>query len=177
MHRVARPVIPLLLGALVASLAGCASVTEAGGHAPASASPTAPAGSLPQADVMDLIPGAAGRGLPEGAAGQSMPAAQGGAGWAPDEGLLYVVTFGSSSCPTLAAPQATGHDPLSVRLIEPTAEVCTADFAPTTTVVGVPDGVDDGRPVAVRVGDLGTVQVQPRPVPGEAGPLAWIPAG
>jgi hypothetical protein len=111
-----------------------------------------------------------------------------GAAWAGGvhQGLLYIFTWGSSSCPDIAEPQATGDaSGITVTLRTP-AEVtsCTFDLAPTTSFVAVPDGVDNGAPLSVRLGDLGTVIVQPRGsqfgdlhppgASGLVGPAAWL---
>ena len=58
---------------------------------------------------------------------------------------------------------------------------CTRDYAPTTSVVAVPVGTDNGEPLRVQLGDLGSVVVEPRGPeyePGAvyvAGPPAWLP--
>jgi hypothetical protein len=125
-------------------------------------------------DDVELAAGAAGRGLPDGVEGtMDSPA---GAGWSPETGLLYVVTFGSSSCPTLAEAQAAEDgEAVAVTLVPPPANVaCTMDYAPTTTVVAVPDGSDTGEPLTVTLGDKGDVEVQPRATEGAPGEMAWV---
>lgn len=152
-----------------------------------SASPSGDTGKddkLPQAADMEIAAGSTGRGLPPGVEGSTDSTV--GAAWAPVEGLLYVVTNGSSSCPTFAEPEATigsgGKAPgvaaadgvLAVRLIPPGDGICTMDFVPTTTVVEVPAESDTGRPVPVMLGDKGKVELQPRPAEGKPGPVAWL---
>ncbi|MEU4364465.1 hypothetical protein [Promicromonospora sp. NPDC023987] len=152
-----------------------------------SASPSGDTGKddkLPQAADMAIEAGSTGRGLPPGVEGSTDSTV--GAAWAPVEGLLYVVTNGSSSCPTFAEPEATigsgGKAPgvaaadgvLAVRLIPPGDGICTMDFVPTTTVVEVPAESDTGRPVPVMLGDKGKVELQPRPAEGKPGPVAWL---
>lgn len=172
--------------AVVLALAACASPTDAGspGDAPtsdASPQPTVPPSAapdlLPDATAMDLAPGSAGRGLPDGVEPPADSPA--GAAWSPAEGLLYVVTYGSSGCPTRTEPGATGDaEGVSVTLVPPAGDrMCTADWAATTSVVAVPDGVDAGTPLAVTLGEHGTVEVPARPGAGVAGPAAWVPAG
>ena len=140
------------------------------------ASPSVPPGGLPELAEVEIVAGAAGRGLSDGVEGtMDSPA---GVGWSPEAGLLYVVTFGSSSCPTLAESAAKGDgDELTVVLVPPPADaICTMDYAPTTTVVAVPDGADAGSPVTVTLGDLGAVEVEPRAKEGQAGAVAWAAA-
>ncbi|WP_460885672.1 hypothetical protein [Promicromonospora xylanilytica] len=141
-------------------------------------------GRLPQAADMEIEAGSSGRGLPPGLEGNTNSTV--GVAWAPEAGLLYVVTNGSSSCPTLAEPEATigagGKAPgvaaadgvLSVRLVPPSNGICTMDFVPTTTVVEAPAETDTGQPVPVMLGDKGKVELQPRGAEGEPGPVAWL---
>jgi hypothetical protein len=141
-------------------------------------------GKLPQAADMEVEAGSSGRGLPPGLEGNTDSTT--GVAWAPVEGLLYVVTNGSSSCPTFAEPEATigsggkstGVDAadgvLTVQLTPPSDGICTMDFVPTTTVVEVPAEADTGQPVPVVLGDRGKVELQPRPAEGEPGPVAWL---
>jgi hypothetical protein len=141
-------------------------------------------GKLPQATDMEVTAGSTGRGLPPGLEGNT--SATIGAAWAPVEGLLYVVTNGSSSCPTFAEPEATfgsggksgGVDAedgvLTVQLVPPSDGICTMDFVPTTTVVEVPAESDTGETVPVVLGDKGKVELEPRPADGEPGPVAWL---
>lgn len=156
-----------------------------------SPSPSASAGKddgrLPDAAEMATTPGTSGRGLPPGLEGSTDSTV--GVAWAPDAGLLYVVTNGSSSCPTFAKPDATfgaggeagGADGvaaadgvLSVQLVPPDEGICTMDFVPTTTVVQVPAEADTGDEIPVMLGDKGKVQLLPRPAAGEPGPVAWL---
>jgi hypothetical protein len=143
-------------------------------------------GKLPEAAKMEVVAGSSGRGLPPGLEGSTDSTA--GVAWSPEPGLLYVVTNGSSSCPTFAEPQATiGSGPgensadvaaadgmLSVTLVPPSDGMCTMDFVPTTTVVEAPADADTGQPVPVMLGDKGQVQLLPRSADGEPGPVAWL---
>ena len=141
-------------------------------------------GKLPQAAEMEIEAGNSGRGLPPGLEGSTSSTV--GVAWAPVAGLLYVVTNGSSSCPTFAEPEATigsgskasGVDAadgvLTVELVPPGDGICTMDFVPTTTVVEVPAEADTGQPVPVMLGDKGKVELQPRAAEGEPGPMAWL---
>jgi hypothetical protein len=180
-----RRTVATLLAAGVLALAACAQPTDPGAPTgptedavpPTEDTPT-PAPSAPARSWADvtLEPGAVVRGLPVGVEGtMDSPA---GAAWAPEEGLLYVVTYGSSSCPTTAEPQAA-HDggTVVVTLVPPPDdEICTMDYAPTTSVVGVPAGADSGEPVTVRLGDGWTVELAPRAGPDQPGPPAWVAA-
>lgn len=141
-------------------------------------------GRLPQAADMEVEAGSSGRGLPPGLEGNTESTV--GVAWAPEAGLLYVVTNGSSSCPTFAEPEATigaggkasgvaaADGVLSVRLVPPSNGICTMDFVPTTTVVEAPAETDTGQPVPVMLGDKGKVELQPRAAEGEPGPVAWL---
>lgn len=141
-------------------------------------------GELPQAADMEVAAGNSGRGLPPGVEGSTDSPV--GVAWSPEEGLLYVVTNGSSSCPLFAKPEATlGSGGKSAKVdaadgvltvqFEPASDgICTMDFVPTTTVVEVPAEVDTGDPVPVVLGDKGDVELLPRPAEGEPGPVAWL---
>ncbi len=181
-----RPTAAAALGAaaLVLVLVACAQPTDPGAPGlpteetvpPTEDSPTPTEPSTPAPDWagVEPAPGVVVRGLPEGVEGATDSPA--GAAWAPGDGLLYVITYGSSSCPTTAQAQAADDEgTVVVTLVPPPADaICTMDYAPTTSVVGVPAGAGSGGPVSVRLGDAGTVEVTPRPAPGEPGPAAWV---
>ncbi len=66
--------------------------------------------------------------------------------WGPERQSLRVITWGSSSCPPPATSLAL-VDAAQLSLVFgplPAGRVCTADFGPTTHVLGVPDGVGLG---------------------------------
>lgn len=138
----------------------------------------------PRAADMEIVAGNSGRGLPPGLEGSTESTV--GVAWSPVEGLLYVVTNGSSSCPTYAEPEATfGADGKSagasaedgvlvVQLLPPSDGICTMDFVPTTTIVETPPEADTGEPLPVMLDDKGQVELQPRPAEGEPGPVAWL---
>ena len=157
----------------------------------ASAEPTDGAekpGKLPQAAEMEVAAGNQGRGLPPGLTGSTESTA--GVAWSPEPGLLFVVTNGSSSCPTFAEPAATigaggpasgksgdvaaADGVLTVAFVPPNDGICTMDFVPTTTVVEAPAEADNGQPVPVMLGDKGKVELEPRDADGEPGPVAWL---
>lgn len=120
-----------------------------------------------------LVAGATGTGLPEGVEGSTSSPA--GAAWSPEAGLIYVVTNDSSSCPVIAEPEASDEGgEVVVGLLPRRDGMCTMDWVPTTSVVQVPDGVEDGAAVAVRLGDKGTLNLPARETDGEPGPIAWV---
>lgn len=75
------------------------------------------------------------------------------AGWVDGGRQIALVTWGSSSCPPTASDvtrQADGT--LAVTLDEgPADRVCTSDFAPRATGVGLPDGIDPAQSVDIVV--------------------------
>ena len=185
------------------ALSGCAQSDVGGSEAGGSTATTSPEesdltsptpsdgagedGRLPEAAEMEIVAGSSGRGLPPGLEGNTDSTA--GVAWSPEPGLLYVVTNGSSSCPTFAEPQATigsggpgdkstdvaaADGVLAVTLVPPSDGICTMDFVPTTTVVEAPADADTGRPVPVMMGDKGQVELLPRSAEGEPGPVAWL---
>ena len=190
----------------VLALAGCAQADTAGSQTGGSVSTSSPEesdttspspsasdggsedGKLPEAADMELAAGNSGRGLPPGLEGSTDSTV--GVAWAPEPGLLYVVTNGSSSCPTFAEPQATigsggessgksdgvaaADGVLTVTFVPADNGICTMDFVPTTTVVEVPAESDTGQPVPVQLDDKGKVELQPRSADGEPGPVAWL---
>ncbi|RPF23120.1 hypothetical protein [Myceligenerans xiligouense] len=189
-----------LAGAVLACvlLAGCAGADTTGGASAAPDEETT-AGSTPsdtadtgdeESDMDDdgarnlrpknaateidpLVAGATGTGLPEGVEGSTSSPA--GAAWSPEPGLIYVVTNDSSSCPIIAEPTAAEEDgEIAVGLLPRRDGMCTMDWVPTTSVVQVPDGVEDGSAVAVRLGDKGTLDLPARETDGEPGPIAWV---
>ncbi|WP_285107689.1 hypothetical protein [Promicromonospora sp. MEB111] len=185
----------------VLALTGCAQSDVGGSEVAGSTTTTSPSpeesdvtspspsdgaedGKLPEAAEMEIVAGAKGRGLPPGLEGSTESTA--GVAWAPEPGLLYVVTNGSSSCPTFAEPEATigsggksdgvaaADGVLAVTFVPADNGICTMDFVPTTTVVEAPAEADTGRPVPVQLGDKGKVELEPRDADGEAGPVAWL---
>ncbi|QAY70227.1 hypothetical protein [Xylanimonas protaetiae] len=129
----------------------------------------APAGGLAPGDSQRGLPAALG---PPGPG----PAARAGVVWSAQAGVLYVVTWGSSSCPTLAAAATGDADGVTVTFVPlPADAACTADLGPTTSAVAVPEGADDGADLTVTLDSLGTVVVPPREAAGVTGPPSWLP--
>jgi hypothetical protein len=79
--------------------------------------------------------------------------------WA-EAGRMYVVTFGSSSCPKVpTGVSASADNRLTVRAKPISDGPCTMDIRPTTSLVDVPAGIDDSKPVEVTID--GVVSVLP----------------
>jgi hypothetical protein len=76
--------------------------------------------------------------------------------------LMYLVTYGSGSCPRLpTSVSATGSNQLAITTASDSDGPCTMDFGPTTSVVDVPQGIDDTKPVQVTVDGV-VLTVPPR---------------
>ncbi len=148
--RRARALVPVGVLGVLALLAGCGGSGDDG--TTAGSSDDVPPASL------DLTAGSTVVGLPEGIGDPSADAAAGAARTS-DDALLYVVTFGSSTCPSVADATATsaGDDAVQVTFPEPGDGACTADYVPATTVVALPDDVDPHRDLTVTVGSWGEV--------------------
>lgn len=113
----------------------------------------------PSGSPLALTAGASAFGLPEGVTGPPAGAVA-GAARTTDPGLIYVVTFGSSTCPMVADPTAVATGPagsaaVEITFPEPTAGACTADHVPATSVVALPEaGSGDLRVVLGPAGDV-----------------------
>lgn len=85
----------------------------------------------------------------DGYAGAAVAEYTPSAGWV-DEGLVALVTWGSSGCvPEVESVRASAADAVTVTFVTPPADqVCTMDLAPRIALVTV-DGVDDDAPVAL----------------------------
>jgi hypothetical protein len=85
-------------------------------------------------------------------------------------GLLAVVTYGSSSCPTAPTDITVAGDQelvLDIASLHPDRDPCTADVAPRTTRLELPDGVSAEEELTVRL----------RYRPGEEDTVVLPPAG
>jgi hypothetical protein len=139
-----------------------------------SASLTVP-GAAPS-PAATLAAGAHWRGLPSsfGAPGAVHTA---GVGWTSDDTLLYVVLWGSSSCPPVAvSPAARSGDGALAVVTDATryrGKACTADLGPATTVVALPSGVVPGASVSVLVDGHGPVRL---PAAGDSDAPVWVDA-
>lgn len=98
------------------------------------------------------------RAVPAGAVQASAPDGDPrfAASWAGRD-RITVTTWGSSSCPTGPVRiERTGPQEVEVEVRATGDEDdCTADLSPTTSTVVLPEGVDDGAPLAVLVDDGG----------------------
>ncbi|MFF1529593.1 hypothetical protein [Cellulomonas sp. NPDC058312] len=168
-----RLAVAAVLGA-VALLAGCGGADDASPGASAGASPGSTAGATPTPTGLEPVAGSTAPGLPDGA-GPAPADAGAGAGRATDEGLLHVVTFGSSTCPAVPddTAESTGPAAVTVTFPEPGDGPCTADLVPTTTVVALPAGTDPTSDLVVTIGTNGQVTL-----PAGSTDLVWVlPAG
>lgn len=153
----------------LAALGALAVLTACGSDDDASAGSSAD-GDAPAA--LDLSAGSTVVGLPEGLGAQPADAAAGAARTS-DDTLIYVVTFGSSTCPSVADTPATstGANAVEITFPEPGDGACTADYVPATTVVALPDDVDPGEDLTVTVGTWGDVTL-----PAGSQDAVWVVA-
>ena len=116
----------------------------------------ASAGSLPAGVTVSL---------PEGV--EAPAEASAGAGLGADGTTLWVVTYGSSTNPTVATLESAESGTVTVSLapVDPDAPA-TMDYVPTTTVLELPDGLDSEAPFQVVLGELGSVEVDGVETPG-----------
>jgi hypothetical protein len=107
----------------------------------------------------DLEPGSSSLGYPE-TLGDTLLDAEAAAGlaWTTDPTLLYVITLGSSTCPVVAEPDATGDAAgVVVSFVPiPADTACTMDLVPTTTVVALPDGIGPDVDLTVDLDGIGS---------------------
>lgn len=108
-----------------------------GGGESAAPAPSEPA---PSGSALALTAGSSVVGLPAGVA-EPPAGAVAGASRTSDPGLVYVITFGSSTCPMVADPEAlaTGATAVEITFPEPAGGACAADYVPATSVVALPD--------------------------------------
>ena len=140
-------------------LAGCSSDDSSTPVASDDATTSAPT-ETPESpdDASGSLPDGVTVALPEGVEAPS--GANGGAGLGADGTTLWVVTYGSSTNPTVATVESAESGTVTVSLapVDPDAPA-TADFVPTTTVLDLPDDLDPEAPFEVVLGELGTVEV------------------
>lgn len=130
-----RPRAAVLLTAALLAVGGCA----AGRDAQDGSRPPAPA---PMSPTVPTAPGKTLEVLPP-----PPPVA-----WAGDGDRLAVTTNGSSSCPLGPTDVAVVGDQqlrVDVAFLFPDREWCTADIAPRTTEIEVPDGISADEPLTV----------------------------
>ncbi len=164
------------------ALTACGTDTDSGGTTPteesSSAEETTPAEetpeALPNAADLTIEAGANGVDLPDGIDAPSNGGT--GAAWTAEDGYLYVVTFGSSTCPTVAEGEATleGSDVVVTFEKVEDNKPCTMDMRAWTTVVKAPEGVDESADVTVKLDEAGSVVLTPRAAAGQVGEAAWV---
>jgi hypothetical protein len=129
----------LALLVLAGTLTACGASGVPGNGAAATASAT---GSTPTVSHTKGLPPTV---TPTDTAGQSL------VGWSGPR-LMYLVTYGSGSCPKLpTSVDFVEGNRLTITTRPASDGPCTMDFGPTTSVVDVPPGVDDTKPVEVTV--------------------------
>lgn len=156
--------------AAVALLGACASTP---GSDTADDPTTEPPASTPSpAPTLELTAGSSVVGLPDDMTAPPVDAVVGAARTA-DDALLYVVTFGSSTCPAVADPTATaaGDGAVAVTFPEPDDGACTMDYVPATTVVALPDEAAPDADLVVTIGEWGQVTL-----PAGSDEPAWVMA-
>jgi len=175
--RTGRTVVVAALGvAVLASFGGCSS-SPTPSSPPSTPVPTASLtapGATPS-PTRTLVGGAHWPGLPA-SFGEPSGFHSAGVGWTSDDALLYVVVAGSSSCPPVASSPATRTAAGIAVVVEKdryAGQACTADMAPTTTVVALPDGVTPGAAVSVVVDGHGPVEL---PAATEGTAPVWVDA-
>lgn len=97
------------------------------------------------------------RGLPEGAGRDIQSPAGVVIG---DDGLIQVVTFGSSSNPAIVRGATAEGQTVTVDVRNVPDRPATMDFQPTTSAFFLPEDVDPAKPITFVLGDLGTVVAQ-----------------
>ncbi|WP_282945234.1 hypothetical protein [Cellulomonas endometrii] len=148
-----------LLGTVAGALVACGSDDpgSSGTEVTEGTTATATAGG-----ELELTAGSSALGLPPGA-GEQPADAVAGAARTTDDTLLYVVTFGSSTCPHVAdaTAGAAGTGAVEVTIPEQGDDPCTADYVPSTTVVALPESVDAASDLTVAIGTWGEVTLPP----------------
>lgn len=128
---------------LLAVLVACSGGSGDGGSASPPSPAEEPSTPAPSGSALALTAGSSVVGLPEGVAAPPAGAVA-GASRTTDPSLIYVITFGSSTCPMVADPDAVptgaaGASEVEITFPEPTGGACTADYVPATTVVALPE--------------------------------------
>jgi hypothetical protein len=160
--------------AVLASVAACSSPTPS--SPPSTPVPTASL-TVPGATPGPTpVPGARLPGLPA-SFGEPGEVHAAGVGWTSDDTLLYVALWGSSSCPPVASSPATRTPDGGIAVVSEdryAGQACTADLAPSTTVVALPHGVEPGAALRVLVDGHGPVEL---PAAADGTAPVWVDAG
>jgi hypothetical protein len=134
---------------LVLAIAGCGTATTP--SSPTAAPPSSTGSTPAVSHTKGLPPSVTVTGVP----GQPL------VGWL-GPGRMYLVTYGSGSCPKLpTGVTAASGNRLTITTASASDGPCTMDFGPTTSVIDVPQGIDDTQSVQVTV-DGTPITVQPR---------------
>lgn len=107
------------------------------------------------------------RGLPDGAdtSGESPAGIVVG-----QDGLIQVVTYGSSSNPRIVHGATASGQTVEVDVHDVPGRPATRDYSPTTSAFVLPSGVDPDEPVSFELGRLGSVRLD-EITPGAQG---WV---
>lgn len=156
-----------LLGALVVpfALAACGSSdspSQPDRYAPDATVSAPPATSATPPAVPEPT-----RGVPEGA-GEGVRSPAGVV--AGEDGLIRVVTFGSSSNPAIVRGASADGQTVTVDVSDVPDRPATMDYVPTTSAFVLPSTVDPTRPITFVLGDKGTVVLRA----AEPGAEAWV---
>lgn len=148
------------LGA-VALLAACASSDPGASEDPTTEPATLDPATPAPAETLELVAGSSVVGLPDDLDAPPVDAVA-GAARTTDDTLIYVVTWGSSTCPQVADPEAVADGDGAVRVTFPELGdgPCTMDYVPATSVVALPDTAAPDADLVVAVGDWGQVTLR-----------------
>lgn len=164
----------VLAGTAIAALAGCTSATppSAADRTPAPASPSAsPVPSESPVTVLETVAG-----LPPGITESPLPPEHSPVPLAftdpVDARVLWISSWGSSSCPTIPTAYSLSADGALTLTVEPDHSkavisdghaVCTADLALVSTSITLPDNVEIPADVTLQEYEVVTIPVRPDP--------------
>lgn len=121
---------------------------------------------------LELEPGAYVVDVPPGVAEEGTPLeASAGAAWTGTDDLVYVITFGSGTCPWIADPAASADGEVTFAPLPDGP--CTMDYRPATTVVELPAELAEQDEVTLTIGTWGDVTLPPK-TDGKASSVVWI---
>lgn len=182
-----RPMILAAAALLVASaLTACADTPGADTTTPDSPESTEPTETTDPAETteppsepvptdgadLELEPGAYVVDVPPGLAEDGTPLeASAGAAWTGTDGLVYVIAFGSGTCPWIADPTASPDGEVTFAPLPDGP--CTMDYRPATTVVELPAGLAEQDEVTLTIGSWGELTLPPR-TEGQPSAVVWI---
>lgn len=108
------------------------------------------------------------KGLPEGVEAQSDSPA--GVIVSDTPGVLWVVTYGSSSNPAIAREAKADGQTVTLTVEADPNKPATMDYVPTTSSIALPDSVSLTEPVTIELGQWGSVELAD---PSTAGSAVW----